>query len=473
MSDKEKVVILRCDTYKSQKICQAVMRGMNLLGVRPFGRVFVKPNVVFAYHDNSLGGVAYTHPEFVAGVLKALSRQDLLSQIRRVDIGEKAGIGMPTRMIYKWASYYEMAQEAWRHLRFPLRIFPLEETRRKEVFVGGKVHSFLCLSRWLVDSDYFVSLPKLKLHGLAGVSCAIKLLMGILNDDERALRHDYAIHDKFVDTLLAVANKPQLIIVDAVEAGVGMEMGSKSRQLNIVIMGTNAIAIDLVAGYLYGLRPPEEKIGYLKAAIQRGFKPTSLKEVEVIGDYRVADLDLLAERLKPHDNDYYWWVNTQENLRRVNSPIRYYLGPAVKSPKEIHCGSCDMALRLSFGAIEAIYPQSFPLGKPLVIVIGEHDEINAEGADVLMVGKCAQVGRLLNAGRVERINRCFTTVMDLVFDLPDMADLPNPSVESRFLCAFVWNSLISFFKRPQKATLEKLWFASGRFLKMLKRRIAS
>jgi hypothetical protein len=284
--------------------------------------------------------------------------------------------------------------------------------------------------------------------------------------------HDYRIYEKIVDTLEAVKypDKPQLIIVDGIKAGVGMEMGSKSRDLGVIIMGTNHLAIDLVAAYLFGLRPPEEKVEYIKAAISRGFQPTSLAEVEILGDYSgLAGLDLLTERLKPYDDDYHWWQRTEESLRRVKSPIKYYFGPAAKTPREIRCGSCDMALRISFGAIEMTNPESFSHGRPLVIIVGKHDEIDAGGNDVLMVGKCTQVGKLLNAGKVEKIDRCFTTVMDLVFDLPDMAGLPNPSFRPRFFASFVFDSVASFLKRPQKITLLKLWFVFKRFVRMLRR----
>lgn len=473
----ERVLVLKCESYDSEKVREVVMQGMSILGIKPFGRIFVKPNVVFSHYDKARWGeVAYTHPEFVAGVLQALSKRDLFGWIRRVDVGEKTGIGMPTRMVFRWAGYYEMIKQLRREVNFPLNIFCLEEDRRKEIHIGGKVHSSLRLSRRLINSNYVVSLPKLKLHGLTGVTCAMKLNIGILDDDERSVGHDYRIYEKIVDTVEAVRylDKPQLIIVDAIKAGVGMEMGSKSRDLGVVIMGTNHLAVDLVAAYLYGLRPPEEKVEYIRAAVRRGFQPTSLDEVEILGDYPgLAGLDLLAERLKPHDDDYHWWQKTEESLRRVKSPIKYYFGPVGKVPQETWCGSCDMALRISFGSIEMMDPKSFSRGRPLSIIVGKHDEIDAEGADVLMVGKCTQVEKLLNAGRVERIDRCFTTVMDLVFDLPDMAGLPNPSLDPRFLCTFVFDTAVSFLKQPQKIILLKLWFVFKRFMRMLKRHAAS
>lgn len=471
----EKVYVVKCEAYDRAKICKVVEKGLRFLGVKPFGRVFVKPNVVFSHYDKTRWGeIAYTHPEFVAGALQALSGQDLSYRIKRVDVGEKTGIGMPTRMVFKWAGYYKIIKRLRQEVKFPLRIFSLEEDRRKEVCIAGKVHNTLRLSQRLVDSDFSISLPKLKLHGLAGVTCAMKLNIGILDDDERSLGHDHRIYEKIVDTVEAVKYpaKPQLIIVDAIKVGVGMEMGPKSRNLGVVIMGTNHLAIDLVAAYLYGLRPPEEKVEYIRAAVRRGFQPTSLDEVEILGDYPgLAGLDLLAERMKPNDDDYHWWQKIEENLRRVKSPIKYYFGPAGKVPRETWCGSCDMALRISFGSIEMMDPKSFSRGRPLVIIVGKHDEIDAEGADVLMVGKCAEVGRLLNAGWVERIDRCFTTVMDLVFDLPDMAGLPNPSFDPRFFAAFVFNSAVSFFRKPRKFILSKIWFTAGRFLKMVWRHI--
>ena len=48
---KERVIIRRCDTYDQGRISGIVREGMEDLGVRPSGRVLLKPNVVIAHPE--------------------------------------------------------------------------------------------------------------------------------------------------------------------------------------------------------------------------------------------------------------------------------------------------------------------------------------------------------------------------------------------------------------------------------------
>ena len=64
-----KVILRVCREYDPERIRQIVREGLEELGLRPFGRTLVKPNLVAA---GPLFPHAYTRPEFVEGVLRAL-----------------------------------------------------------------------------------------------------------------------------------------------------------------------------------------------------------------------------------------------------------------------------------------------------------------------------------------------------------------------------------------------------------------
>ena len=66
---RPKVIIRSCREYDAEKIREIVREGLDELGLRPFGRTLVKPNLVAA---GPLFPHAYTRPEFVEGVLRAL-----------------------------------------------------------------------------------------------------------------------------------------------------------------------------------------------------------------------------------------------------------------------------------------------------------------------------------------------------------------------------------------------------------------
>ena len=63
------VVLRQCAEYDVQAIRRIVREGLQELGLTPFGRTLVKPNLVNA---GPLFQHAHTRPEFVEGVLLAL-----------------------------------------------------------------------------------------------------------------------------------------------------------------------------------------------------------------------------------------------------------------------------------------------------------------------------------------------------------------------------------------------------------------
>ena len=100
------VILHHCPTYDVARIEHLVGEGLDLLGLRPFGRTLLKPNVVAA---GPRFPHAFTRPEFVEGVLRAL-RSRARSDLTELVVGERCGITIPTRFAYKEAGYYAMAR---------------------------------------------------------------------------------------------------------------------------------------------------------------------------------------------------------------------------------------------------------------------------------------------------------------------------------------------------------------------------
>ena len=92
-SQSNKVVVKKCESYDPDVIIKIIEAGMAALDFRPRGKLFVKPNVVFASKDGQYGSTAYTDPAVVGGALLALSNAD---GVKRVDMGEKTAIGYHT-----------------------------------------------------------------------------------------------------------------------------------------------------------------------------------------------------------------------------------------------------------------------------------------------------------------------------------------------------------------------------------------
>ena len=70
---RPRVILRRCTSYDVERIRTIVREGLEQLELRPFGRTLVKPNVVCS---GEMFPHAYTRPEFIEGVLRALIELD-------------------------------------------------------------------------------------------------------------------------------------------------------------------------------------------------------------------------------------------------------------------------------------------------------------------------------------------------------------------------------------------------------------
>ena len=125
----------------------------------------------------------------------------------------------------------------------------------------------LSLPAAVLEADLVVSMPKLKTHHWAGMTCAMKNLFGVVPGAvygwPKNFLHFRGIPNAIVD--LAATVRPGLSIVDAI---VGMEgdgpiMG-KPRAAGFLAMGTDPVAVDATCARAIGLDPM--RIPYIKEA---------------------------------------------------------------------------------------------------------------------------------------------------------------------------------------------------------------
>lgn len=427
-AENNRVLVVRCESYDPDAIQRHVSEGMERLGYSPSGKIFVKPNVVFAGDPDTFGVHAFTNTDLVGAVLRALGKS---RGVERIDMGENSGIGFPTRLCFKNAGYFDEVKRVRADVSCPVGLFCIDEDRRQEVFVGGKVHDTLRLSQKMANADSMVYLPKLKCHCVSTITNAVKLNIGICSDDERAIRHDFLLNDKIVD-LLAVG-WPDFIVVDAIEIGVGNEAFPIPRKLGLLLMGTNPIAIDLVGARLLGYELDD--VPYLKLAVERGYTPTALDDVVLEGDLTsIAELDAHAKRIQPRNNaEYTAWQDIGAELKRLDSPIRFYFGPYGDSSDDFCLTGCVMGLKMFLAGYEQYAgPEAFAAAKPVVFVIGRCEEpIDARGEEAFVIGSCSRA-EVRNASKITRIEKCFTTASDLTFAISQRLGMPTPMRDIRF-----------------------------------------
>lgn len=420
-----RVLIRKCENYDPAAISVIIAAGMETLGYRPRGRVFVKPNVVFSTHKGQYGSTAYTDPAVVGSALEVLAHRE---GVTRVDMGEKTAIGYPTRLTYKYAGYPAAVKAAGRNGGAPVGMFCIEEVLRDRLFVGGAVHDTLRVARPMARADTKVYLPKLKCHCVSTMTGAVKLNIGICSDDERAIRHDYLLNEKIVD-LLSVGY-PDFIVMDAIDVGVGNEAVPTPRRLGLIIMGCNPVAVDIVGARLLGYDPDD--VPYLKRAIERGYGPGQLADVRIMGDLcSIEDLDAASQSIGPRDNSYTRWQDIAGELKRLDSPIRFLWGHS--KPDKTRCETgCVMGAKMFFGFLERYAgAEAFKKALPAVLVIGKLEEpVNAGGEEVFLIGSCADA-QIINARKVTRIDNCFTTAVDMAQVIRGRLGIRTPIMDPR------------------------------------------
>ncbi|HZM95090.1 MAG TPA: DUF362 domain-containing protein [Vicinamibacterales bacterium] len=233
-----------------------IFRGLGELGIRLAGRrVFLKPNMV----EYELGTAINTHPQVVAGAAIACQR----AGASEVVVGEGPGHRRDIEYLLSSTGLADQLRE--QRIKFvdlnhdDVAIVPLQSW-----FTGLRE---LALPVTLLESDFVISMPKLKTHHWAGMTCSMKNLFGTVPGAvygwPKNPLHIHGIPNSILD--LTATIRPHLAIVDGVTAmeGDGPIMG-RPRKLGFVAMGSDLVAVDATCARVIGLDP--EKIEYLKQA---------------------------------------------------------------------------------------------------------------------------------------------------------------------------------------------------------------
>jgi uncharacterized protein (DUF362 family) len=237
-------------------LADVVFRGLRELGIDANGRrVLLKPNLV----EYEPGTVINTDARLVVGAALALRRAGANEVVVAEGPGHRRDIEY---LITSTGLYDHLREEGIRFVDLnhdDVRSVPL-----RSQFTGLPE---LMLPATLLDADLVVSMPKLKTHHWAGITCGMKNLFGVIPGAvygwPKNLLHFRGIDNSILDIVSTV--RPQLTIVDAI---VGMEgdgpiMG-RPKPVGAVLMGTDVVAVDACAARLMGLRP--ERVQYLAEA---------------------------------------------------------------------------------------------------------------------------------------------------------------------------------------------------------------
>lgn len=240
----------------SADFADIITRGFKELGVSVAGkRVLLKPNMV----EYEPGTAINTHPLVVAGAAVACRRAGAADVV----VAEGPGHRRDVEFLITSNGLYEQLKD--HNLRFvDLNHDDVHDVALRSWYTGLRT---LALPVEIAKADFIISMPKLKTHHWAGMTCSMKNFFGVLPGAvygwPKNILHVHGIPNSIVDLNATV--RPSFTIVDAVTAmeGDGPIMG-KPRALGFVAMGTDLAAVDATCARVIGLDP--RKIDYLQMA---------------------------------------------------------------------------------------------------------------------------------------------------------------------------------------------------------------
>lgn len=278
------VAVVRCKTYDVEAVKPALEEAVNAVNgldfVVPGMKIIIKPNLVSFKKPDA---AATTHPALLEALVEML-----LARGADVTIGDSPGGPHSLPLLNR--VYAATGMDRVEKLGAKLNRNMNEKTVD---FPEGKVLKNFTYTEYLDEADAIIDFCKLKSHGMLGMSAAVKNLFGTIPGLKKPEVHYKFQNDaEFADMLVDLNEyfKPRLAICDAV---VGMEGNGPTagtpRQIGAIIASKSTYYADVVGAELIGMNI--DGLPTLQAAYERGFAPSSSKNLRVYGDIRALTVD--------------------------------------------------------------------------------------------------------------------------------------------------------------------------------------
>jgi uncharacterized protein (DUF362 family) len=226
--------------------------------------VVVKPNIGW---DRTPEYAANTNPEVVAAVVRLC----LEAGAKRVKVFDHP-VSDPRRT-YKQSGISDAATAAGAAVVF------MDDRKFKDMRINGHFLKSWPLYTEVFEADKVINIPIAKTHGLSKLTLGMKNWMGVMGGWRGRIHQ--RVDESIVD--LAMFIRPALTLLDAVRilTANGPQGGSLAdvRQLNMVIAGTDAVAVDAFGATLFGMKPAE--LGCVRIGHQIGLGRMDLEKMNI------------------------------------------------------------------------------------------------------------------------------------------------------------------------------------------------
>lgn len=285
--------------------------------IPPHSRVLIKPNLTA--EENIWEKGILTGPIFMRALIEEVQKANPLEII----IAEAIAVGLNTKKAFAANGYEEVAKATGARL-LDLYDGEFEEIKTPEGGLLKKVQ----VSQEVLKADFFINAPVLKTHFASTLTAAMKNLKGTTTYEEKKRFHYLGLNKAFTE--LNAVLKPHLIVVDGLIAmeGDGPVWGTPVG-LNILMAGTDAVAVDTIAARIMDIDPTE--VLSLCLAQSMGIGVGDEKKIKILGRS-------IEEVRRP-------FVRACAPLKVDRTQIQIIDGEA--------CNACRNGLRIAFDRLKA------------------------------------------------------------------------------------------------------------------------
>ncbi len=232
-------------------------------------KVLIKPNLV---RFNQSRPFTITDPR----VIYATASLACEAGAARVTVGDKPGWKLNARSVFETAGIDRLLK------RLDVRICCFDEDEHVEIDVpNARVFGRMIVPKTVLESDVMIDVPKMKTHMHTVVSLGIKNLYGMIMDKQRLLYHRNDLNYKLVDILRM--KTPALTVIDGIWPMEGQAplFGEAVKNFNVIVAGTDVVAVDAVACFIMDIDPFE--VDALRIAHAEGLGCGDLSKIKIVG----------------------------------------------------------------------------------------------------------------------------------------------------------------------------------------------
>lgn len=319
------VALVRCDKYDYKLILEAVRKGFRLIGgvnqfAKPGESILLKPNMLAGDPPERC---STTHPL----VFKAVA-ETLLTTHAKLTFGDSPGFGQP-EVVARKTGIMSVAES----LGIPLADF---NNGQEVEYPKAKQNKHFFISNGVLSAEGIISLPKLKTHGFAKMTGAVKNQFGYITGFRKAEYHVlipdlHPFSKMLVDLNLFI--KPRLFIMDGILAMEGNgPRGGKPYPMNVLLFSTDPIALDATVCRMMALDPL--MVPTIVHGHHAGLGTFHEEEIQLVGDS-------LESFIKPGfrvNRDKGKMIKLPGSGKWVRN--RFIPKPVIQKRKCIRCGVC-------------------------------------------------------------------------------------------------------------------------------------